>query len=312
MSPMRKEREFSPAERGEVPKRGDLYFLSHPGTDDVFSGYGLVAREGFKDYLVGVLMVDRPRPVPPEWLRDIEEAFGVVELVEMTPEGERGILCQMQVEEGSLAHLRWVGSPKAMLIQEALEPLLEERPRPILKIRWDQERRMWTSESLTRTQVPPEAKEVFEKTGSGCFAVETNEGIVFLAAAGDADVEGFARSPVISQRQLVEMPSAPLIRLHLTILDQPHNPYRFETFFNISNPESCRILSEQLGQDSLVLAFLGDDLEYRFSKVLPFPQEERRAVHQLVDQAIEHLAAIPKRERDFDRAKAEFQARCGL
>jgi len=54
MDLMGKERGFAPAERGEVPRRGDLYFLSHPGTDDVFSGYGLVAREGFKDYLVGV------------------------------------------------------------------------------------------------------------------------------------------------------------------------------------------------------------------------------------------------------------------
>lgn len=148
--------------------------------------------------------------------------------------------------------------------------------------------------------------------GSGCFAAETSEGIVFLAAAGDADVEGFANKPVLSQWQLIEMPTAPLIRLHLTILDRPENPYRFETFFNISNPESCRILSEQLGQEALVLAFLGDDLEHRFSKVLPFPQEERQAVHQLVGQAIEHLVSIPKEERDFDLAKREFQGWGGL
>ena len=60
------------------------------------------------------------------------------------------------------------------------------------------------------------------------------------------------------------------------------------------------------------MAFLGSDLEHRFSKVLPFAEEERRAVHQLVGQAIEFLVAIPKGERDFDRAKAEFQRRVGL
>jgi hypothetical protein len=257
-------------------------------------------------------MGDRPRPVPPEWLRDGEEAFGEVELVEMTPGGERGILCQMQVEEGSVPHLRWFGTPKAKLIQEALDPLLEERPKPILKIRWDEERRLWANEFLTRTKIPPEDREVLEKTGSGCFAVETSEGIVFLAAASDADVQGFAGSPVLSQWQLVEMPTAPLIRLHVTILDRPHHPYRFEAFFNISSPESCRILSEQLGQDSLILAFLREDLEHRFSKMLPFAKEERRAVHQLIGQAIEHLATIPEGKRDFDPAKAEFQKRCEL
>ena len=309
---MAKETELRSSEIGEIPKRGDLYFLSHPGTGNVFSGYGLVAREGFKDYLVGVLMVDRPSPVDPEWLKGIEETFGEHELVEMTATGERGIVCQMQVEEESLAYLRWFGSPKTRLIQEALEPLLEKKPKPILKVRWDEELRLWTSQLLTRTEIPEEAKEVFRKVGSGCFAVETSEGIVFLAAASDSDVEGFANKPVLSQWQLIEMPTAPLIRLHLTILDQPQNPYRFETFFNVANPESSRILSEQLGQDTLVLSFLGDDLEHRFSKVLPFPEEERQAVHQLIGQAIEHLVTIPKEERDFDLAKAQFQARVGL
>lgn len=100
MSLMRKERGFFAAEAAEIPKRGDLYFLSHPGTENVFSGYGLVAREGFKDYLVGVLMVDRPRPADPEWLRLVEETFGEYELVEMTATGERGIVCQMSSRRG--------------------------------------------------------------------------------------------------------------------------------------------------------------------------------------------------------------------
>lgn len=36
------------AETKEIPKRGKLYFLWHSGTEDVFSGYGLVAKEGFR------------------------------------------------------------------------------------------------------------------------------------------------------------------------------------------------------------------------------------------------------------------------
>ena len=49
--------------REESVKRGDLLFLTHPGTDSVFSGYGLVVESGSTERLVGLLLVDRPRPV---------------------------------------------------------------------------------------------------------------------------------------------------------------------------------------------------------------------------------------------------------
>jgi hypothetical protein len=76
-------------EAREIPQRGQLYFLWHPGTRDVFSGYGLVAREGFQDHLVGILMVDRPKPADPKWLKEVEVVFGAVQLVPMTASGEK-------------------------------------------------------------------------------------------------------------------------------------------------------------------------------------------------------------------------------
>ena len=175
-------------------------------------------------------MVDQPEPADPEWLRQIEETFGQYQLVAMTATGARRVVCQMQVEQESLAYLRQFPSPKARDSQEALEPLLDEKPEPLFRVRCDKKLRLWTSASLAGTEIPPEIKEVFRKVGSGCFAVETSEGIIFLAAGSDADIEGFANKPVLSQWQLVEMATAPLILLHLTILDRPRNPYRFETF----------------------------------------------------------------------------------
>ncbi len=100
-------------ETKEVPKRGELYFLWHPGTEDIFSGYGLVAKEGFKDYLVGLLMVDRPRRADAEWLKEVEATFGEYQLVAMTAAGERGIACQMRIEPESLPHLRRFPGGKA-------------------------------------------------------------------------------------------------------------------------------------------------------------------------------------------------------
>ena len=63
-------------EAREAPQRGDLYFLWHSGSEDVFSGYGLVVEDGFKDDLAGILMVDRPQPADPKWLKEVEMTFG--------------------------------------------------------------------------------------------------------------------------------------------------------------------------------------------------------------------------------------------
>ena len=167
-------------------------------------------------------------------------------------------------------------------------------------------------ESLTQTEIPPAIKEAFRKIGGGCLAVETNEGIILLARASDVDVDGFANKPVTCRWQHFEMPTASLIRFHLTILDRPQNPTHFATFFDIANPESGAILWKQLEQETLILVFLGDDLEQRFSIVLPFPDEQREDLRQLIARALDWLLRIPEEKRDFGLAKAQFQAEVGL
>lgn len=167
-------------------------------------------------------------------------------------------------------------------------------------------------ESLTQTEIPPAIKDAFRRIGGGCLAVEINEEIVFLARASDVDIEGFANKPVACRWQHFEMPTAPLIRLHLTILDRPQNPTHFATFFDIANPESGAILWKQLEQETVTLAFLGDDWEQRFSIALPFPREQREVVRQLVARALGWLLRIPEERRDFGLAKAQFQAEVGL
>ena len=90
----------------EIIHRGDLFFLNHPGPEDVFSGYGLAVQTGRNDLLVGVLMVDRPYPVDPLWLRQVEETFGDYQLVPMTASDERGILCRMHIDPDSIPYLQ--------------------------------------------------------------------------------------------------------------------------------------------------------------------------------------------------------------
>ena len=131
--------------RKETIGKGELFFLWHPGTEQIFSGYGLTVRPDPKEFLVGLLMVDRPTPVDPGWLQEVKPTFGEYQRVPMTASGERGIACQMQIEPESLSYLRQYPGEKAAAIQTALEPLLDHLPYPIFTLSWDEAARAWRS-----------------------------------------------------------------------------------------------------------------------------------------------------------------------
>ena len=118
--------------RKEFISRGELFYLGHTETDQIFSGYGLTNESGRGDRLVGLLMVDRPHPADPDWLETVASTFGECQLVPMTATGERVLACQMRIEVGSLSYLCRFPSNKSSTIQKALEPLLEEPPAPKL------------------------------------------------------------------------------------------------------------------------------------------------------------------------------------
>lgn len=125
------------------PHDRELHFLWHPGTRDVFSGYGLTVRPA---HLVGVVMVDRPTVADPAWLAEIAETFGAYELVPMTESGERGIVCQMEIAIESMSYLKGFGhAPRARALFDALVPLMEHPPAVTLSLAWDGATRHWTS-----------------------------------------------------------------------------------------------------------------------------------------------------------------------
>ena len=123
----------------EIIGRGELFYLWHPETDGVFSGYGLTIDQERKNHLVGLLMVDRPNPADPAWLQAVNDTYGECQLMPMTATGERGLACQMQIEDDSLPHLRQFPSEMSNDIKTALDPLLEEPPAPLLKLDWDED-----------------------------------------------------------------------------------------------------------------------------------------------------------------------------
>lgn len=296
----------------EKIERGQLYFLHHPHTEDTFSGYGLTLREGDKDFLVGLLMVDRPQLADPAWLDEVEETFGEYQLVAMTKTGERGITCQMVIEPDSQASLRSFPMQKVAAIEQALTPLLEELPAPCFHLRWDEEQSLWVSEMARPFELPPELQEAFAQTGFGCVATETSIGVVHVCYAADADIAGFGNKPVGYEWQGALLPTAPVLRLRAVIMDDPHNPYRFESFLQVGQEDDARLLDELTSQEQLYLAFYGENLTHRFTKVVVQSEEKREELARLVEAARAHWHSIPEGERDVEQAKAEFQRRFAL
>ncbi len=285
---------------------GTLFYLWHPETEAVFSGYGLTLAQGRTDRLVGLLMVDRPQPVSIEWLEQVGHTFGGYQLLAMTTSGEQGIACQMHIEPESLPYLRQFPSAKSAAIQAALRPWLEYLPQPVFTVQWDESSRTWRSQFAVSSELPPALKEVFARTGYGCAAVETDRGIIHACHASEADIAGFAGKPIWFQWQLIQMPTAPLVRLELAILDNPTQPYRFESFLNVGEPHQLRILARLASQAELHLAFYGQDLTYRYTKSIAHDEQQWQQLDELTEMALAYWQALPPEQRDFDRAKAAY------
>jgi hypothetical protein len=123
----------------------ELRFLWHPGTNDIFSGYGLVVAPA---HVVGLILVDRPEPVDAHWLETVERTFGSYQLTAMTTGGERGIVCQMMIAEESIPYLRVLPHPDIGALRDALVPLLENLPAVTLHLGWSADNRCWISHIL--------------------------------------------------------------------------------------------------------------------------------------------------------------------
>jgi hypothetical protein len=124
---------------GTSPK---LLYLWHPGTKDIFSGYGLAVAPA---HLVGLVMIDRPKRADPAWLEKIHKTFGEYQLAAMTQTGERGIVSQMHIAGESLQYLRRFNHALVSALRTALLPLLTNQPAVILALRWDRAQSSWIS-----------------------------------------------------------------------------------------------------------------------------------------------------------------------
>jgi hypothetical protein len=92
----------------------------------------------------------------------------------------------------------------------------------------------------------------------------------------------------------------------MRVLDDPRNPFRFESFLNIADSDQVKCLTLLAQQDQLNLAFYGDELNYRFTKLVAHDERQQAQLADLAQRAADYWDALPTEQRDFDAAKAAF------
>lgn len=129
-----------------------------------------------------------------------------------------------------------------------------------------------------------------------------------LAKAADEDVAGFSgHVPIQTQWELGRLACGSVLRLRLSIFDRPGQPYRFETFLNVGDPDQLACGEQLLTQETLPLHFFDSQTEYVLTKIIGNAARQRRQLAVLVTQARQDRQNLGE-AWEFDRAKALFQA----
>ena len=76
-----------------------------------------------------------------------------------------GDVAMTALPQSAQNHLRQFNSIKSMAIKGTLEPLLDEPPKPVFNLRWDEDESLWQSQIAYPNELPKEIKEVFRNFG---------------------------------------------------------------------------------------------------------------------------------------------------
>jgi hypothetical protein len=136
--------------------------------------------------------------------------------------------------------------------------------------------------------------------------------IALLAKAADQDVASFkGEAPIQTYWELGRFACGSVLRMHITIFDQPNHPYRFETFINVASPEQFACVNQLMTQETLQLHFFDSQTEHGFTKVISYSLAQRGRLKKLITQALQDWEKLGE-VWDFDQAKSLFQAQYPL
>ena len=113
--------------------------------------------------------------------------------------------------------------------------------------------------------------------------------------------------PIELRHELYQHPTAPVIRIVLTLYDQPARPLAFETFINVDDPQQHADYASLADQPALHLLFYDEDLTHRLTKSVVHSTRDR--VPEVLAKADELFHAIPEDEFSFEIAKAAVMRR---
>lgn len=160
-------------------------------------------------------------------------------------------------------------------------------------------------------QLPKELAEFLRDETYACLMQETDLGTVFVVKAPRADIESLrGRVPIHLRQELHQHPAAPVIRMVLTIYDQPTRPLAFETFVNVADPQQQSEFAGLSRQSDLHLLLYDESLRHRLSKQMPLSQG--LMLPDALKRSSRMTALIDRDHFDFDRAKAEVMRSTSL
>ena len=160
-------------------------------------------------------------------------------------------------------------------------------------------------------QLPPDLVDFLKDRPVACLLVPTNQGTVMAIKIPRRDIESASGIvPIRVRHELITHPAAPVIRIVTTIYDKPRNPLAMEMFVNVEDPQQKADYEALAEQNNLYMLFYDESVTHRLTKEVE--NAARDQIRTIVSKADELLAAIPKVQFDFDKAKADVVANVRL
>ena len=172
----------------------------------------------------------------------------------------------------------------------------------------DPERRFGQPEP---NQLPPDLVDFLKDRAMACILVPTNQGTAMVIKTPRQNIESARGTvPIRVRHELITHPAAPVIRIVTTIYDRPRNPLAVEMFVNVEDPQQKADYEALAEQDNLYMLFYDGTVTHQLTKEVENAAKDQ--IRTIVGKADELLAAIPKEQFDFDKAKADVMERVRL
>lgn len=151
--------------------------------------------------------------------------------------------------------------------------------------------------------ITPELADVLKRQKYACMTVSTDQGTALFIKAPASEIRRIPSPvPIRLQHFLYEFPSAPVIRMLITIYDVPAHPLAMDLFVNVED-EQARGDYAALA-DQAEVPFLFHDEQLRRQRAITVRNGDHEQIREIVAGADRVLAGIPKESFDFMLAKA--------